>query len=255
MKPADNVEKLIKKLQIDPSAEMLARTLSDTLEAQENSNKTKSALSGRSIWRTIMKSRITKLAAAAAIVVAVLISIHQLGGSVNGVAFADCVRPILTAESGSFKMTIDVVSSGLDWIDCRGEPVQTIEVMFAGPGRTRWNVPTGEVLVANMHEGKVMILLPSKKETAVMQVGPPGIIPPHNRFNKLFELRRIIEYALETEDESVEFLGEWEVDRVAALAYHVTGPQRLGDITVWADAESNVPIRIEQSMHMGDRKC
>jgi outer membrane lipoprotein-sorting protein len=253
MKSLDDVEKLIKRLHVNPRTGMLARTLSDTLEAQENSNKTKSPLSGPSAWRTIMKSRITKIAAAAVIIVAVLVIVHELGSSVESVAFADVVRPILTVETGRFEMTIDVVSSGLDWIDHKGEPTQTIEVMFAGPGRTRWNVPTGEVLVANMHQGKVMILSRTEEEAAVMQVGPPGVIPPHNRFNKLFELRRIIEYALETEDESVEFLGQREVDGVAALGYHVTGPQHHGDITVWADAESNVPIRIEQSMHMGDR--
>jgi outer membrane lipoprotein-sorting protein len=200
-----------------------------------------------------MKSRITKLAAAAVMIIAVFIVIHQLGGSVEGVAFADVVRPLLTVETGKFKMTIDVVSAGLDWIDCKGEPLQTIEVFFAGPGRTRWDVATGEVLVANMFEGKVMILMPAKKEAAVMEVGPPGVIPRHNRFNKLFELRRLIEYALETEDESVEFLGQREIDGTAALGYLITGPRHHGDITVWADAQSKVPIRIEQSMHIGGR--
>ncbi|MHC4482755.1 MAG: carboxypeptidase regulatory-like domain-containing protein [Planctomycetota bacterium] len=206
-----------------------------------------------SIWREIMKSPITKVTATAVLIVTMLIVIHQLGGSVESVAFADVVRPILTAETGTFKMSIDVVSAGLDWIDYKGEPLQTIEVMFAGTGRTRWNIPTGEVLVANMLKGKVMILIPAKKQAAVMQVGPPGVIPPHNRFNKLFELRRLIEYALYNEDESVEFLGRREVEGAAALGYHITGPQHHGDITVWADAESKVPIRIEQSMHIGGR--
>ncbi|MHC4475735.1 MAG: L-rhamnose mutarotase [Planctomycetota bacterium] len=192
-----------------------------------------------------MKSRITKLAAAAVIIVAVLIIIHELGGSVESVAFADVVRPILAVETGRFKMTIDVVSSGLDWIDHKGEPTQTIEIMFAGPGRTRWNVPTGEVLVANMHEGKVMILSPAKKQAAVMQVCPPGVIPRHNRFNKLFELRRLIQYALESEDESVEFLGEQKINGVTAIGYRITGH---GDITIWANAKTKLPIQIEQSI-------
>jgi outer membrane lipoprotein-sorting protein len=207
----------------------------------------------QSIWRTIMKSRITKLAAAAVIIIAVFIVMHQLGDSVESTAFAEVVRPILTAETGTFKMSIDVVAAGLDWIDCKDERLQTIEVMFAGPGRTRWDVATGEVLVANMFEGKVMILMPAKQEVAVMRVGPAGVIPHHNRFNKLFELRRLIEYALENEDESVEFLGQWEIEGVAVLGYHITEPQQHGDITVWAEAESKVPIRIEQSMAIGER--
>lgn len=49
------------------------------------------------IWRKIIKSRITKLAAAAVIIVAVLIGIHQFGGSIDGtsVAFAQMTEAIM----------------------------------------------------------------------------------------------------------------------------------------------------------------
>ncbi|HUW20605.1 MAG TPA: carboxypeptidase regulatory-like domain-containing protein [Sedimentisphaerales bacterium] len=255
MKSADDIERLARKIRIKTGVAARERILSDAEAALVSTMK-----KGRevlepslSIWRTIMKSKITKLAGAAVVIIAAFVVIHQLGGTVESVAFADVVRPLLTAETGKFKMTIDVVAAGLDWIDCKDEPTQTIEVIFAGPARTRWDVATGEVLVANMFEGKVMILMPAKKEAAVMQVGPPGVIPPHNRFNKLLELRRLIQYALKNEDESVEFLGRREIDDVGALGYHITGPQHHGDITVWADAESKVPIRIEQSMAIGER--
>ena len=39
MKPADNIEKLIKKIDVIPSAEMHQRTLNDIFQAQENSKK------------------------------------------------------------------------------------------------------------------------------------------------------------------------------------------------------------------------
>jgi outer membrane lipoprotein-sorting protein len=194
-----------------------------------------------------MNSKITKFAAAAIILIAVMIGVNQFGGSIDGttIAFADVVQPLLDAETGSFKMKIDVISSGLDWINCGDEPLQTIDVVFAGPSRTRWDVPTGEVLVANMQYGKVMILMPAKMQAVVMQVSPPGVIQRHNRFNKLLELRRFIQYALETEDESVEFLGEQEINGVKAIGYRVTGH---GDITIWADSETILPIQIEQTM-------
>jgi len=50
---------------------MHERTLNDVLEAQEKSRKTKSTKFEPNIWRTIMKSHITKLAAAAVIIVTV----------------------------------------------------------------------------------------------------------------------------------------------------------------------------------------
>ena len=192
-----------------------------------------------------MRTKITKFAAAAVIIIAVLIGINSFLGTGASVAFADIVQPLLDVESGSFKMTINVVSSGLDWINCGDEPVQTIDVVFAGPSRTRWDVPTGEVLVANMQYGKVMILVPDKMQAAVMQVSPPGVIQRHNRFNKVLELRRLIQYALENEDDSVEYLGEQNINGATAVGYHITGH---GDITIWADPETKLPIQIEQSM-------
>jgi len=72
MKPTDNVEKLIRDLHvldIDTSTEMDKRILHDTLKVQKELKQTKSASTQPDIWRTIMKSSITKLAAAAIIVV------------------------------------------------------------------------------------------------------------------------------------------------------------------------------------------
>ncbi|MBW8040056.1 MAG: hypothetical protein FVQ85_08665 [Planctomycetes bacterium] len=51
-----------------------------------------------SLWRTIMKSPIAKLAAAAGIIIAVLIGIHQLGDSIETVALADVIEAMHNAE-------------------------------------------------------------------------------------------------------------------------------------------------------------
>jgi len=234
--------------QYEPSHEVVVRDLERTRESliQQMSGQ---RLRWQKMWRIIMKNRIFKVAAAAVVIAAVVLVLDIVyePDLVSG-AFADVVRPLLAVEAGSFKMTIDVSIVDLDWINYGDEPVQTIDVVFAGPGRTHWDTPTGEVLVANMQEGKVMILLPTKKEAVVMQVGPPGVIPVHNRFNKLLALRPLIEYALETENESVEFLGEREIEGVTVIGYYMTGPEHHGDIAIWADSETKLPVRIEQSM-------
>ena len=250
MRPADNMRKSFKELHVPTSAKLDEQINAEISRALVKAKNNKSADPLPNIWRIIMKSRITKVAAAAVIIMAVLIGIDYFGDSIDGtnVVFAEVVQPLLTTETGSFKMTIDVAASGLDWINYGNEPVQTIEVVFAGPGRTRWDTPTGEVLVADMQEGKVMILMPTKKQAAVMQVGPPGVIPRHNRFNKLLALRPLIESALETEDGSVEFLGEREIEGLTVIGYYMPGPEHHGDITIWADAETKLPVRIEQSM-------
>jgi hypothetical protein len=112
MRPSDNIENLIKNLHVDPSAEMRAMTLTDTLEAQKRGKQIKPAVPQPNIWRTIMKSRISKLAAAAVIIATVMIGFNQFGSSIDiaSTAFAQmaeamadvpCVHVVIEGRRGS----------------------------------------------------------------------------------------------------------------------------------------------------------
>jgi len=87
MRPANNIKRLIKNLHDKTSAELDERVIGDVLRALEESEKS-SALTQPKIRRTIMKSRITKLAAAAVIIAAVLTGIYLFGGSFDGSSVA-----------------------------------------------------------------------------------------------------------------------------------------------------------------------
>ena len=77
MRSKDNVEETIKKnMSFTASAELHDRILDDVLNAQENSKRTKSAATGPRLGRIIMKSTITKLAAAAVIIIALTLSLN-----------------------------------------------------------------------------------------------------------------------------------------------------------------------------------
>ena len=96
MKPAEKIEKLIKRLHFKASAEMHERTLNDALEAQAKSNKRKPAKPEPSIGRTIMKSKITKFAAAATIIIAVIAGLHYYASpiGVTSVAWGELVERV-----------------------------------------------------------------------------------------------------------------------------------------------------------------
>ena len=64
MKSVDNVEKLIKRANAIPCAEMNRRTLDDIFEAQEESKRTNSATFEPNIWRIMLPSKAGYLAAA-----------------------------------------------------------------------------------------------------------------------------------------------------------------------------------------------
>lgn len=59
------------------------------------------------IWRTIMKSRKTKLAAAAAIVLAAFLAMHFFNQT-SGIVWADVVKRLEEIKSGTYKITTDI---------------------------------------------------------------------------------------------------------------------------------------------------
>jgi len=108
MKPADNVSNLIKKLHRKASAELDERVHGEIAKALEKSTKTKSAVMQPIVWRTIMKSRISKFAAAAVIIIAVVLLINIFDKSI-----APAYALEQTIEAISNTLTVHVF--GRDW--------------------------------------------------------------------------------------------------------------------------------------------
>jgi hypothetical protein len=116
----EEIEKLVKKLNIRPSAEMYDRTLSDTLDAQQIQKK-KLVANQPNLWRIIMESKITRYSAAAVIVLAltlVLINPFWVPGN-GGVVLADVQKNIAGIET----MTI----RGSKTFYCPGESESVLE--------------------------------------------------------------------------------------------------------------------------------
>jgi hypothetical protein len=82
MKP-ENIEKQIREMNFRAGEDLHKKILDDALKAQQQSKQTNSAPTGPSIGRIIMKSPVTKLAAAAVIIAAIIICSHFFGGSVD----------------------------------------------------------------------------------------------------------------------------------------------------------------------------
>ncbi|MHC4337496.1 MAG: hypothetical protein ACYSTG_06040 [Planctomycetota bacterium] len=84
MKPEENIRRLVEESDVTTNSQVDRRILGDALDDLEKFKREKLAGARPNVWRTIMKSRITKLAAAAAIIIAVLIGIYKSGGSIDG---------------------------------------------------------------------------------------------------------------------------------------------------------------------------
>ena len=102
MRPADNINDLIKKLKLKASNDLDKRVHNDISKALAESDQTESAFTQPKIRRTIMKSPITKLAAAAVIIALVVLGLFEFIGTENssGVVWANVVRKV-EASQGS----------------------------------------------------------------------------------------------------------------------------------------------------------
>ncbi|MHC4545485.1 MAG: LamG-like jellyroll fold domain-containing protein, partial [Planctomycetota bacterium] len=98
MKSADEIKQLAEKIRFKTSPATRDRILADAEAALMKSTKDRPDVfrPGLSIWRTIMKSRITKFATAAAIILAVIIGIKSLDGKT---AWAEVVRAFNRANN------------------------------------------------------------------------------------------------------------------------------------------------------------
>ena len=96
MRPTDNINELIRKLKLKASTDLDIRVHDDISMALAESDKTKSAITQPKIRRTIMKSPIVKLAAAAVIIALVVLGLFEFIGTekTSGVVWAEVVRKV-----------------------------------------------------------------------------------------------------------------------------------------------------------------
>jgi outer membrane lipoprotein-sorting protein len=244
MKPADNTENLIKKLRYKAGAEAHDRILENVIQALDKSEKQKAGAAAPDIWRTIMKSPITKIAAAVVVIVSVIAVIHFLGVPTEGVAWADVVQPILTARTVIFNV-----------ITAKGENVPVTRVMNMGTQRVRGEVlsPDGKtvqvIVITDFDALQMLQLVPSKKTAVLIDLKDL----PEKPENVLEEMRNIITKLQNDPDVSVEPLGEKEIDGRISKGFRARGPD--GEMTVWADPQTALPIRMEQKWRQMQFVC
>lgn len=187
-----------------------------------------------------MKSPITRVAVAAVVIVAVGIGVQGIGGGTP--AFADVVKSILEAHTAVFK----VVTNTPD------QPAMTMEGQFMDPGLGRHVMRMGDepetetIMIMDYINGKGLVLVPSQKVAMAIELEDRPFELEPGKINVFKVLRDRIRAAQESGDESVEYLGESQIDGRKVIGYCIT--EDGTDITIWADVDSLLPLQIEYSM-------
>jgi hypothetical protein len=227
MRPAEDIEKLIEKINDTTGADMDQKVLSDAMQALAESKKTLSADTGPNKWRIIMRSRITKLAAAAVIAIAVLFGVGRFFGGT--VTFAQVIEPILNAHTVVFDYVIGSEETG---------SIMHNIVVDSKIRRTFSNMDL--IFIIDLDSARMLTLDPDNKSAAYVDIEGPL----KERTKDLLEFIR--NTYTDLKDMPVEELGRQNIDGLEAIGFKLSGPNT--EITIWADPETAKPIRIEVSM-------
>ena len=100
MKSIEDIKKFFKNAAIGTNPKIDETVLNKVLKAHEKTKNTKSAAIEPNIRRTIMKSPITKLAAAAVVIALIVLGLFEFidTGSTSGVAWAEVARKVETSR-------------------------------------------------------------------------------------------------------------------------------------------------------------
>jgi len=221
-------EELVKKLNLDDKPdyrhrEKLQQQLLAAFAGHQWQQERQSRQAG--IWRNIMRSRITKLAAAAAVLaVAGIMSVQLLTGTK---AYAQVVEVIKKARTVVFTQ-ITQANQG------SGETIKT-DIAYKEPGLMRTTTVDGYIGIVDFTSGKMISIVPQ----GGYSIGNLNNLNTTGSESPLASIEAMKNLPEEADEE----LGAREIDGIDCDGYKVT----QGDLTtiVWLDTKTGDLVQVE----------
>jgi outer membrane lipoprotein-sorting protein len=180
--------------------------------------------------RKIMKSPVTKIAAAAVIIIAVLIGLNYFGDSVSitSTAYAEIVERLHNARTLTYTLQTTTPVEGV--------PTMRMEVAFREPGYMRMTMPGGYVSVMDYVQGKGISIIPPRKQFVEIEMSNLPNDPAQQQFESIEKMRSL-------PDRADEELGTREIDGRVLQGFRVTEENVIN--TVWIDLQTRELVIVE----------
>ena len=185
---------------------------------------------GLKLRRLIMRSSVTRVAVAAAVLVVAALGVHYM--MAPSITFADVVKPLLNART----LILDVIVN-MDGpaVDEETDPV--MHDIIVGSRVRRVISTQGHIVnIFDTESAKLLTLHTTGKIAVYSDI--QGLVQDITQ-NYVVFLLDIITNLQNNPDFEVEELGEKEIDGQKVVGFLARG------LTIWADAESALPVRIE----------
>jgi len=226
-------EGLLKADGIDPAGATESERIAfgRMLDEQSKLGQSRSSTAWPGIWRIIMKSKLTKLAAAVVIMIAVIVGLNIIPGpGMTSVALADVAREIEQVKNCVFKKTTTVFSEDNVREDLYDSKKITHQVYVTFSQR---------ILVGVDHKAKVF----KKMDLTDEDLEKLSPVSPKNIVNLILGKGKYEE------------LGRKTVDGVLSEGFEFTGKRAMLSIDkdrvenvitrLWVDVNTNLPVRVE----------
>lgn len=217
---------------VEPTLEATERAIQRARDALKSERK-QPDIRSKKTGLMIVRSRIAKLTAAAAVLVSVLgiLAVLTTGNGSASITFAQVIEPIRQAQSLSYTETTQV----------EGRNAGVVHYMQLEPGLTRRSVEGGRITITdsrNRPNGFKMLVLDPATKTAKTINSTAGLGRAAST-----PVRGIIEEVKDFEVGEETDLGTKQINGRKAVGFRLIYGRR--DYGVWADARTGAPVRIE----------
>jgi hypothetical protein len=226
MKPEETIENLIRENAMETRPLWLEQTKTEMLNTFQQSQTTKTP--AESIWRIIMNSRMTQIAAAAVIIAGVFVGIY-LFDNTGQVVWANVIRPVIE----STRVEYDAV------VDETGKHPQHFHDVVVGSRvlRSYASGPVKEAIIDTENQ-MLFVLVPEEKTAVSIRIKN---LP--EKMNLISRLRNILIELQSDPAFKVQEIGSDTIDGRPAVGFLASHPQKK--LMVWADPKTSLPIRID----------
>ena len=251
MENSENIERLIKAFCTDKNSsartteQLDEKILNAALSAREEYKRTQSAQTQPKIWRIAMHSKLTKLAAAAVVAVAVIVGSQFLGGTVT---FAQVIKPILNARTAVLDYVIGEGPGALEMHDIVigsriRRTISNMDMTKILDSRVRSTLSNMDMtMILDLEDSRMLTLvaLGVTKIASYNDIQGTGL---EGTRSVLDFVRNVVSRVKDNPDADIQDLGEKEINGQKAVGFYVKGPNV--DLTIWANKKTSLPIRIE----------
>ena len=253
MKPADNINEFFRKAAVSTNPRMDEAVLDKVLTAHEKAQNTKPALAEPALRRTIMKSPITKLAAAAVIIALVVLGLFEFIDTENksGVVWAQVAEKV--DASRGLVVRCRETSSFLPNED-------DYSIKYFSPTRSRTDTyKSGQITQAFYKdlETKTSTFVNHTYKHYMSRTFTPsqqGFLEKHGDW---MNAKYLVETILSCEHRK---LGQKTIEGVLCEGIETTDPACLGplpgpvsrldvEMRLWVDAKTKYPVLFEVKIH------